>query len=60
MKFSSLGTSLPLGATLGDGGANSSLYSRSVLRVALRLFDRVGDGVPSRNTELDLTGKPAL
>ena len=48
-----IGTSHPLGATLRDGGANFSLFSRSATRVELLFFDRVDDARPSRVIELD-------
>jgi glycogen operon protein len=47
-----LGTSHPLGASLGKGGANFSLFSRSATRVELLLFDRADDAKPSRILEL--------
>ncbi len=47
------GSSHPLGATLGGGGANFSLFSRSASRVELLLFDRVDDARPNRIIELD-------
>jgi isoamylase len=43
----------PLGATLEDGGANFSLFSRSAERVELLLFDREDDAQPSRIAHLD-------
>jgi isoamylase len=52
-KDSNLGTSHPLGATLSDGGANFSLFSRSATRVELLLFNRADDARPSRSIELD-------
>jgi isoamylase len=49
MKHNSqTGMTHPLGATLRDGGANFSLYSRSAARVELLFFDRVDDARPSR------------
>jgi glycogen operon protein len=48
-----IGTTHPLGATLGGGGANFSLFSRSAARVELLLFDRADDARPSRIVELD-------
>jgi isoamylase len=47
------GTSHPLGATVCDGGANFSLFSRSASGVELLLFDRADDARPSRIIELD-------
>ena len=47
------GTSHPLGATLKDGGANFSLFSRSAARVELLLFDRADAIRPSRIIKLD-------
>ncbi|HXY01201.1 MAG TPA: glycogen debranching protein GlgX [Candidatus Limnocylindrales bacterium] len=43
-----LGRSSPLGATLRDGGANFSLYSRHATKVELLLFDREDDAKPAR------------
>lgn len=48
-----LGLSHPLGATLRDGGANFSLYSRAATGVELLLFDRVDDAKPARVVRLD-------
>jgi glycogen operon protein len=48
-----IGLSHPLGATLRDGGANFSVFSRSASRVELLLFDRTEDSRPSRTVELD-------
>src|SRR5579859_3504897 len=42
------GRSFPLGATLVNGGANFSVFSRSATRISLLLFDRVEDSLPSR------------
>jgi glycogen operon protein len=50
---SNTGASHPLGATLGKGGANFSLFSRAATRVELVFFDRGDDGRPSRTIELD-------
>src|SRR3974377_2039422 len=47
------GQSSPLGATLCDGGANFSLYSRSSEKVELVFFDREDDRKPSRSIVLD-------
>src|SRR6516164_4806950 len=43
-----IGQSSPLGATVGDTGANFSLYSRDATGVELLLFDREDDMRPSR------------
>jgi len=43
-----LGRSSPLGATLRNGGANFSLYSRHATKVELLLFDREDDAKPAR------------
>jgi isoamylase len=42
------GASHPLGATLKDGGANFSLFSRSAARVELLFFDQADATCPSR------------
>ena len=42
------GRSSPLGATLREGGANFSLYSRHASLVELLLFDRKDDAKPAR------------
>jgi glycogen operon protein len=47
------GRSSPLGATLCDGGANFSLYSRNTEKVELVLFDHEDDAKPSRSIVLD-------
>ncbi|HVK10883.1 MAG TPA: glycogen debranching protein GlgX, partial [Gemmataceae bacterium] len=47
------GRSSPLGATVADGGANFSLFSRTAAGVELLFFDREGDAVPSRVVRLD-------
>lgn len=47
------GASHPLGASLGKGGANFSLFSRSATRVELLFFDRADDAKPSRVVDLD-------
>ncbi len=47
------GRSFPLGATLGSGGANFSVFAKHGEAVELCLFDRVEDGVPARTIELD-------
>jgi glycogen operon protein len=43
-----VGSAAPLGATIRDGGANFSLYSRSAEGIELLLFDCVDDAKPSR------------
>ena len=48
-----LGASHPLGASLGQGGANFSLFSRSATRVELLFFARADDAKPSRVVDLD-------
>jgi len=50
---SKTGSSHPLGATLGGGGANFSLFSRSASRVELLFFEGSDDARPSRIVELD-------
>jgi isoamylase len=45
--------SAPLGATVGQGGANFSLYSRDASGVELVLFDREDDPRPARVIPLD-------
>lgn len=52
-RESSIGVSHPLGASLGGGGANFSLFSRPATRVELLLFDRADDARPSRTLDLD-------
>jgi glycogen operon protein len=49
----SVGRSYPLGATVGDGGVNFSLFSRHAAGVDLVLFDREDDALPSRVVRLD-------
>jgi glycogen operon protein len=46
-------TAHPLGATLLDGGANFSVYSRDAARLELLLFDAVDDARPARVIALD-------
>jgi glycogen operon protein len=43
-----VGNSFPLGATVGDGGVNFSLYSRSATGVELLFFDSEDAAAPSR------------
>jgi glycogen operon protein len=47
------GRSSPLGASVADGGANFSLFSRSAAGVELLLFDREEDTAPSHTVRLD-------
>jgi isoamylase len=47
------GASHPLGATLLDGGANFSLFSRSAARVELLFFDQADATCPGRIIKLD-------
>jgi len=53
MPDHSLGRTHPLGARVGQGGTNFSLFSRSATRVELLLFDRVEDAQPSVSIEWD-------
>jgi isoamylase len=48
-----IGRSAPLGATVGRGGVNFSLYSRDASGIELLLFDREDDGMPARVIPLD-------
>jgi len=50
---SNTGRSAPLGATVGCGGANFSLYSRDASGVELLFFDRADDVRPARVIPLD-------
>ena len=47
------GRSYPLGATLINGGANFSVFSRSAASIDLLFFDRVDDARPSRVIPID-------
>jgi isoamylase len=47
------GRSSPIGATLVDGGANFSVFSRSADRIELLLFDGPDDQRPSRVIRMD-------
>jgi glycogen operon protein len=47
------GRSFPLGANVGDGGANFSLFSRHATGVELVFFDREDDARPSRVVRID-------
>jgi isoamylase len=48
-----IGRSLPRGATVADGGANFSLFSRTASGVELLFFDREDDATPSRVVRID-------
>ena len=48
-----VGRSAPLGATVGDGGVNFSVFSRSASGMALLLFDHVDAAGPAREIRLD-------
>src|SRR3974390_398976 len=47
------GRSFPIGATLANGGANFSVFSRTEDWIELLLFDRVVDSRPSRVIRMD-------
>ncbi len=47
------GHSFPLGATVGPGGVNFSVYSKNATGVELLLFDRADDARPARVIPLD-------
>ncbi|MCA9705821.1 MAG: glycogen debranching protein GlgX [Myxococcales bacterium] len=49
----SAGRHHPLGATVGEGGVNFSLYSRTATAVELLIFDRFGDPEPRQTIYLD-------
>ena len=51
--MTSTGQPAPLGATVGDGGANFSLFSRTATGVELLFFDREDGASPSRVVALD-------
>src|SRR5437764_3886404 len=53
MKPVTAGRPSPLGATVADGGANFSLFSRTATGVELLFFDREDDATPSRVVRLD-------
>jgi glycogen operon protein len=53
MPDTSIGASSPLGATLGEGGVNFSVFSKHATRVQLLFFDRVDASAPSRVVDLD-------
>jgi isoamylase len=48
-----VGRSAPLGATVGAGGVNFTVFSRSATGVVLLLFDHVDDACPAREIRLD-------
>lgn len=48
-----VGCTAPIGATVGFGGVNFSLYSRDALEVELLLFDREDEPRPARVIALD-------
>jgi isoamylase len=48
-----VGRSSPLGATIGSGGVNFSIFSRNASRVELLLFDRADDALPARVIAID-------
>jgi isoamylase len=50
------GSSFPLGATLSNGGANFSVFSKHSTAAQLLLFDTVDDPEPSRVIDLDPYG----
>src|SRR5215510_3191776 len=51
--MSEIGSSDPLGASIGDGGVNFSLFSRGASGVELLLFDREDDARPARVIRVD-------
>ena len=53
LPFPKAGRSFPIGATLVNGGANFSVFSRSAASLELLLFDRVDDARPSRVIPMD-------
>ena len=48
-----IGLSFPLRATIADGGANFSLFSRGAMGVELLFFDNESDARPSRVIPID-------
>ena len=48
-----IGSSSPLGATIVEGGANFSLFSRDATGVELLFFDNESDARPSRVIPID-------
>jgi isoamylase len=53
MTMQNTGNSSPLGATVGRGGINFSLFSRDATGVELLLFDNPEDAKPARVISLD-------
>ena len=53
MNFAAKAGSCRLGATVGAGGTNFSLYSRNATGVQLLLFDRADDAQPARVVSID-------
>ena len=53
MTMQTTGNSSPLGATVGRGGVNFSLYSRQATGVELLLFDKPDDAKPACVVSLD-------
>jgi len=53
LPVATAGRSYPIGATLVNGGANFSVFSRSAASIDLLLFDRVEDARPSRVIPMD-------
>ncbi len=49
----SVGRSVPLGATVVEGGVNFSLFSRNAAGVELLFFDREDDATPSRTVRVE-------
>ncbi len=49
----SIGRSVPLGATVIEGGVNFSLFSRNATGVELLFFDREDDATPSRTVRVE-------
>jgi glycogen operon protein len=50
---STVGHPFPIGASIVDGGANFSVFSRKATAIDLLLFDDVDDGHPSRVIPID-------
>jgi isoamylase len=48
-----IGASAPLGATVGAGGVNFSVFSKRATGIDLLLFDHVDDAKPARTIALD-------
>src|SRR4051794_8859816 len=53
MTPATAGRPSPLGATVADGGANFSLFSRTATGVELLFFDREDAAAPARVVTLD-------